>query len=166
MIRFAKYNLSENFIDHWLVAGPLVSRSMTAGKLAALNAVKKNLPVELETLHILNTVLRWKAFACLPDHFLDLTSILKSGDRCHSAWGYTEIHSPANCSGKIRIASFGPVEVWVNGLLVNGTAQTGLVNYWQEEKTLSLRQGRNSFNPPGQLSGWSAGHCRRNTPGF
>lgn len=144
MNRYAEADLTDNFIHHWLVAGPASSRSLSVGRQAGQRAVCAQSPRELEGLNLLKAALQWKFVAIQADHFLDLTPVRQQPKQCQIFWAYTEVISPEELSGKILLAGFTAVDLWLNDKLLFSTTQTSQVFPWMREIQTSLNQGKNA----------------------
>ena len=124
---YARYEIEQGFIHHWIVAGPHAVpvldlekyqgedwKLQIARHYRAENSGVHQAPVETEALEIGDAKLDWNYVRCADDHFVDCTAFYHT---CHylQSWAYTRVVAPAAQAVECVITTNGPADVWVNG---------------------------------------------------
>ena len=126
-----QYKLSDGFIHHWLVAGPLTSDLSEdvvdvsdAGFFQRFYELDSGItlpPVDVGSLGSLtekNPLLIWRYYRCQPDHFVDFSDFYPT--RCYvRSWAYAQLEVPIEKAIKLILTTNGPADVWLNGEHIN-----------------------------------------------
>jgi hypothetical protein len=125
-IHYVRYELTNNYIHNWLVAGPQAIpvldlehfqgedwKWQIARHHYAVDSGVTQTPVENEPFQIGGARLEWNYFRCDDDHFVDCTAFYHT---CHylRAWAYSRIVSPAEQAVTCILTTNGPADVWLN----------------------------------------------------
>src|ERR1051325_11674799 len=110
------YTLSEGYFQNWLVAGPIVR---PVGTEAELDSGVTQPPVDLGPVGPLTQEhpdLTWRYYQCLPDHYVDLSSVQPAACVLQ-AWAYARLHLDAASAVTFALTTNGPAQLWLNGAL-------------------------------------------------
>ncbi len=174
-VSYITYALQNGYIHHWLVAGPQTifldqpglllsadARLRLAQRYRTDNAGLTRQPVEPGPLPEANFTPddstdshytgRWAYTTCAEDHFVDGDSLLAFTDpdplpHYARAWAYIEIEAPQAGPGTLVLTTYGPADVWVNGILENGPPRYrhAAFGFHQGSFTADLVEGRNAI---------------------
>jgi hypothetical protein len=126
---FIEDTLHDGFVDRWLVAGPrefvvpeLERFSGRDYKLQILRHYHQTepgvpAPLELERFTADGQELRWRAYRCAEDHFVDLSGFRHLCTHLRS-WAYARVVSPAVTATTLHLTANAPADVWLNGVHV------------------------------------------------
>ncbi len=111
------YNLSDGYLQNWLVAGPLAAplthpEPATPALSTPASGVTEP-PVELGPLGA-GLAAVWRYYRCRADHWVDFTAT-QSLPTALRAWAYAQVTVPAAQAIELVLTTHGPAEVWVNG---------------------------------------------------
>ncbi len=125
-VAYLKYEPSDGYVHHWLVAGP---HAVPVDDLPSLQgsdprpAVARRYheegpgfsgePAERASVLIGDAELTWRYLRCLDDHFLDLTGFYHTAHYLRS-WAYAEVVCPAARGATFVLTTNGPADVWIN----------------------------------------------------
>ncbi|MBN1640068.1 MAG: hypothetical protein JXA09_02440 [Anaerolineae bacterium] len=153
--RYLKYEFSDGWIAHWLVAGPHATPAegveLSGEGDARLDIVRRYhdpasgidaQPVERATFSVGDAKLEWRYYRCLDDHFVDLTGFYHTPHYL-CAWAYAEVVCPAPYEGAFVLTTNGPADVWIDGRHVHRHEHTAHQAPRSVSFQSALRQGAN-----------------------
>jgi hypothetical protein len=124
-ICYATYNLQNNYVHNWIVAGPQaipvdLSQFPEQDRIPIVDHYYEKdsgilePPVDWAEFTIDDTELKWTYYRCRDDHLVDLSTFYHS---CHylRAWACTNLNSPTVQKATFVLTTNGPADVWVNG---------------------------------------------------
>jgi hypothetical protein len=121
------YQLQNNFIHNWLVAGPHITpvvdlapfggddfKTRIAHRTRRSSLPFEEKPAERATFTLDDSEFIWHAYTCEVDHFVDLSCFHHT---CHflQSWAYTQIESTGTTQTTLTLTTNGPADVWING---------------------------------------------------
>ena len=125
-VAYLKYELSDSYVHHWLVAGPQATPvdDLPSGEGADLRLeIARRYhedgpgftgrPAERAPVVVGGTELTWRYVQCQDDHLLDLTAVHRAPQYLRS-WAYAEVVCPAAQEATLVLATYGPADVWIN----------------------------------------------------
>jgi hypothetical protein len=123
---YLKYELQNNYVHNWLVAGP---QSLPVPDLASFAGPNLKLqiarhyyeadpgiaerPVERASFSAGDTELTWQYRRCHDDHFVDLSGFYDAPHYLRS-WAYAEVRCPSPAKVTFVLTANGPADLWVN----------------------------------------------------
>ncbi|GAB4161563.1 MAG: hypothetical protein Fur005_19140 [Roseiflexaceae bacterium] len=123
-------NLLNGFVQHWLLAGPLVrvieNLDQYQGSEYKYQVVRDRYqadpglgepPFELEPVHPDHPDLTWQLYRCREDHFVDLSGFYHLTSHLQ-AWAYCEIVAASSEEVQLALTTNAPADLWVNGVHV------------------------------------------------
>jgi hypothetical protein len=126
---FIEDTLNNGFVDRWLVVGPhevvvpeLERFSGPDYKLHILRHYHQPEPgvpaaLELERFTLDGQELRWRAYRCAEDHFVDLSRFRHLCTLLRS-WAFARVVSPVACHVTLELTVNAPADIWLNGVHV------------------------------------------------
>ena len=126
------YNLSNGYLQNWLVAGPLL-QPVSETDLAAPDPAARiaqtlsqrfepdsgitEPPVDVGPLGPVtkdNPLIVWRYFNCRDDHYVDFTTVSPAWSYLR-AWAYAQLSMPAPRDIRLVLTTYGPADIWLNG---------------------------------------------------
>lgn len=169
-VSYITYELQNGYIHHWLVVGP---QTLTINNPDTFLSVDAKLrlaqhhhtedsgvtrqPVEPGPLQDAEFSAgdytgHWEYTRCAEDHFMDGDAILTFTDpdpmpHYARAWAYTEIEPAQPGPATLVLTTYGPADVWVNGVLGNASPCYHHVafGFQQVTFTVDLAEGHNAI---------------------
>jgi hypothetical protein len=123
---FIEDTLHDGFVGRWLVAGP---RALEVPELERFGGPDYKLqilrhydarepgveaPEELKVFEADGQELRWRAYRCAEDHFVDLSHFRHLTTHLRS-WAYARVVSPDERRVALELTANAPADVWLNG---------------------------------------------------
>lgn len=123
---FIEDTLHDGFVERWLVAGP---RALVVPELERFSGADYKLqilrhydvrepgveaPEELKTFSADGQELRWRAYRCAEDHFVDLSHFRHLCTHLRS-WAYARVVSPEQRDVTLQLTVNAPADIWLNG---------------------------------------------------
>ena len=122
------YPLHNNYIHHWLIAGPTAQpvpnldqfpgndfKSQIAARHYRADSGITDPPVEQAKLELADAdqALTWQAYTCGDDHFINVSDFYHT---CHylRTWAFADIESTATQEVTLVLTTNGPADVWIN----------------------------------------------------
>lgn len=128
---YAEYDLHDGFIHHWLIAGPqamaIENPEEFQGDDWKLQVARhyhmegsgiEGDPIELDYVTVDGEELRWRAYRCIEDHFVDETAFYATPHYVRT-WGYTDLLASGEQHLTMVLTTNGPANVWINGAHVH-----------------------------------------------
>jgi len=111
---FLKYNLQQDFIDNWLIAGPLCVPVSDVKESAVYDTILPQSPAENAVFNIRGEEHTWEYYRCRDDHFVDVTFTHEQPE-CRTVWLYTQLFADTTAVVTLNLTSLNMARVWLNG---------------------------------------------------
>jgi hypothetical protein len=137
-ITYLNYSLSNQYLQNWLVAGPLsvpvsLTEPVSSPEDRTLKAIHlvydpepgvTDAPVDLAPFQGRKDVV-WHYHRCGEDHLVDFTDHQPDFTFLR-AWAYAQVMLPAAQEVELSLTTYGPADVWVNGQHAGRVEHAGL----------------------------------------
>ena len=165
---FLNYNLSDGYLQNWLVAGPVATPVKLAGPYATPAAQAQDAlrelalegtgvtasPVDLGPLGG-STAANWRYYRTRDDHFVNFTSHRPAYTHLR-AWAYAQVTVPAAQTARLVLTTQGPAEVWVNDASVQRVEQAPAPRPRSVTFSVDLQAGPNAILVRAEMAGAGA----------